>query len=98
MNLKPIGQAPGQTPAAQVKQDEHVQKKPTPMPRSAHTGGPLSINLAQVPTTVGKSTKADEPVESKPKGVVRGAAGKVWEDPTLADWNPSNPQALPSHI
>lgn len=53
---------------------------------------PLSISMPVKASTPSSTSKDDllEKVEiKKPAGVTRTAAGKVWEDPILADWNPS---------
>lgn len=50
---------------------------------------PLNIKVG-LANPVERAKEAVEETSGKAP-VKRTAAGKVWEDPSLAEWNPSNP-------
>lgn len=104
VNTQAIGALPGNRPV--IHPQVLGAKRPTsspafsltpttssPKPQAEPTAAPLTLNaplsLAPMKGVPAASLSKDKP-PPKPAHTMRSAAGKTWEDPTLADWDPSN--------
>lgn len=95
--------SPTKTPSPTVKSDgiksgqcfqPKISSSTTTLNRS-QAGLPLNIKISAAPTTSSKDLHQTTAVaskdvsSSKDSGIVRTAAGKVWEDRKLSEWNES---------
>ena len=86
------GKRPKITIPAKAVQLPQIVKRPVPVQEPAFiiSKPDEPIEPSKLEKKDGKKAKIDGTPQAPPAHTVRSAAGQVWQDPTLADWDPSN--------
>ncbi len=91
-NWKPVGQVPGVSPKVPANNSSVLGKPAIPSwnpPPKSNVSQGSSLPLSIKPTAPKVETVIETPLPTKPKAVLRTAAGQLWEDSTLLDWDTS---------